>query len=145
MGGRALRFTPIVWGAALALGLVALTLTNLSLNLRFKREQDAASLAQVRDYLALHEASVFSRDPRFPGPHPDPKVVQRVLDDPILRPHLPAALIASAPESTTPWIIAHGAALTVLAGAAFIAALAWPARKPDSHRPHAPMPAEPPP
>jgi hypothetical protein len=123
------RLLAIVWAAAAAFGLLTLTTTNLSLNLPYKRAQDAASLTQIRSYLAAHDASVFTRDPLFPGPHPNPQVVERVLDDPLLRPVLPAIFFSEQPESASgakPWLIEHGALFTLMAFVALLAALAWP-------------------
>jgi hypothetical protein len=74
---RAGRLLAAGWAAAAAFGLLSLTTTNLSLNLPYKRAQDIANLAQVRTYLATRDATVFTRDPLYPGPHPNPQVVQR--------------------------------------------------------------------
>lgn len=133
--GRTSRLLALAWSGAAALGLLTLTTANLSLNLPYKRAQDIANLAQVRAYLATHDATVFTRDPLYPGPHPDPRAVQRVLDDPVLRPVLPEIFFSSAAESdpaTQPWVIAHGRLLVLIALAVFAAALAWPSARPDS-------------
>ena len=100
------RIAALVWSGILLAGLIPLTATNLSVNLPFKRAQDDASLAQVRSYLSAHDATVFTRDPEFTGPHPDPAVVRRVLDDPLLRPLLPVEF--SKTSSHPPGLIALG-------------------------------------
>ena len=124
--GAAPRIAGLLWtGAALA-GLLNLTETNLTLNLPFKRVQDRASLAMVRDYAASGDPAVFTRDPNFSGPHPDPHVVQHVLDTPALRATLPAAVLAAdgSPATIPPWLIRHSRALTALSGMLWIGVLA---------------------
>ena len=127
--GRAGRTVTLAWSASAAFGLLTLTTTNLTLNLPYKRAQDIASLAQVRTYLITQDSTLFTRDPVFPGPHPNPKVVQQVLDDPVLRPVLPLAFFndhSGSHGEPPPWIIAHGRTLFLVALAAFFAALVWP-------------------
>lgn len=76
-------------------GLLTLTTTNLTLNLPYIRDRDAVSLLQVREYIETHDATIFTRDPQHPGPHPDPSAVLLVLDDPLLRNFLPAEFFDS--------------------------------------------------
>lgn len=130
--GRAGRLLAIAWSAAAAVGLLTLTTANLTLNLPYKRAQDVAGLAQVRTYLLSGDATVFTRDPAFPAPHPDPKVIQRVLDDPVLRPVLPIAFSIDYPGSAgepPPWVIFHGRTLTLAALATLGVALFWRGRQ----------------
>ena len=130
--GRSGRLLTLTWSAAAAVGLLTLTTTNLTLNLPYKRAQDIASLAQIRSYLVDRDATVFTRDPLYPGPHPDPTVVQRVLDDPVLRPVLPVAFFTDYPGpagENPPWVIAHGRSLTLIACATLALILLWPRRR----------------
>jgi hypothetical protein len=130
------RLLALAWIAALLFGLLTLTTTNLTFNLPFKRAQDAAGIQQVRTYLATGDATVFTRDPLFPGPHPNPGSIQRVLDDPLLRPVLPAVFFSDRPEAvsgTRPWLIERGRSLALLAAVAFGLALVRLAR--DAKRP----------
>lgn len=137
--GRRVRLALLGWSALALGGLVQLTATNLSLHLPFKRAQDHASLAQVRAYLNTGDASVFSRESPFAGPHPDPAEVIRVLDDPVLRPVLPAAF---RDDEAPPWLIRRAPTLTLAALLMLVTAFAVSSRH-GSKRPHAPVPAKP--
>jgi hypothetical protein len=97
----------------MAVGLLALTVTNLTVHLPFKQAHDRASLALVQSYLATGDADAFTHDPFYEKIHPNPSIVREVLDDPLLRPRLPAALRSSSAQ--LPWIIAHGSTLTIFA------------------------------
>ncbi len=135
------RLLACAWAAAGIFGLIDLTGTNLTLNLQYKRLQDTASLDQVRTYLRTRDATVFTRDPLYPGPHPNPQVVQRILDDPVLRPVLPKAFFIDHPGNAgepPPWVIAHGRTLTIFAFATFVIVLSWPRRR---QSPDVPQPA----
>jgi hypothetical protein len=119
--GRGARIVGLVWCGVAAGGLIGLTETNFTLHLPVKRIQDRANLAIVRDYAHTGDPSVFSRDPNFYGPHPDPGVVQHVIDDPALRAILPADVLA-APDTLAaklPWII-RLSPLLMAVGAAFL-------------------------
>jgi len=108
------RIAGLLWSGVLLAGLIELTTTNLSLNLPFKRAQDNASLTQIRAYLATHDATIFTRDPAVTGPHPDPAIVRRVLDDPLFRPILPEEFTdVSVP---VPRLIDFGPWLALLSG-----------------------------
>lgn len=140
------RLALVGWLATIAVGLGLLTETNLTLHLAYKRAQDRASLAQVRTYLATSDPTVFARDPAFPGPHPDPQAVVRVLRDPVLHPVLPAAFFAAdeIAAAQPPWLARHGAALTLIAAVGLVATLAASlAAPPRSDRSDAPVPAPP--
>ena len=117
------------WLAVLAAGLITLTEANFSVQLPFKRLQDRTNLAIVRAYDETHDAGVFASDSLFHGPHPEPKVVQRALDDPALRRLLPRGLLERGEDvaQTMPWPVIHAPLLTALAGFAFATALwaAW--------------------
>jgi hypothetical protein len=129
---RGARILALGWAAGGAMGLLTLTTTNLSFNLPYKRAQDTASIGQVRQYLSTADAGVFTRDPAYPGPHPNPQVLQQVLDDPILRPVLPAIFFSRESESAPgmkPWLIAQGRILFFLALVGFGGALAWALRR----------------
>ena len=142
--GRAPLWAGLLWtGAALA-GLISLTETNLTLNLPFKRLQDRANLAIVRAYAETRDPAAFTRDPDFSGPHPDPRVVQRVLDDPALRATLPAEVLApeGSPAAVLPWLIRHSRALTGVCGVLWLGLLALLLRG-GSDRPDAPVAAQP--
>jgi hypothetical protein len=117
---RTVRIATLGWTGLLLAGLLTLTTTNLSLHLPYKRAQDTASLAEVRAYLATGDATVFTRDPEHTGPHPDPAVVRRVLDDPYLRKILPAEL--SDPSARPPWVITWSPWLVLLSGSWLIVA-----------------------
>jgi hypothetical protein len=129
--GRSGRLLAIGWSAAAAIGLLILTTTNLTLNLPYKRAQDTESIAQVRTYLATGDFGVFSRDPRFTGPHPNPDIVKQVLDDPLLRPVLPKIFFSDRAESAPgmkPSLITQGRALFVLSSLILLATLAFKMR-----------------
>lgn len=116
--GRRGRLACLGWSTMMIAGLLQLTTTNLSLNLPYKRVQDAIGMVQVQTYLKEGDPAGLTVDPRHPGIHPDPKAVQRVLDDPILRPMLPRTFFTDGrPESTRgakPWVIAQGGVLFLL-------------------------------
>ncbi len=123
------------WAATVAVGLLSLSTFNLSVNLPYKRAQDKASLTQVREYLKTHDGTVFTRDPLFPGPHPDPDHVKQVLDDPVLRRVLPKIFFTDKPESasgTRPWIIEHGRMLFTFASVSLLVTFAWTLRREPS-------------
>lgn len=108
--GRPARFAAIGWICSLLLGLTALTIYNFRVNLPFKRTGDALALESVRTYLQTHDVGAFAGHPEYPGVHPRPIVVARVLADPLLHPKLPQVFFSHAPESVyQPWLIAHGA------------------------------------
>ncbi|MEO6996176.1 MAG: hypothetical protein ABI273_21415, partial [Lacunisphaera sp.] len=90
---RWIRIAGLIWCAVAMAGLIMLTETNFTLHLPFKRLQDRANLAIVRSYAATHDPAAFTRDPNFSGPHPNPRVVQRVIDDPLLRSTLPSEIL----------------------------------------------------
>lgn len=112
--GRPGRLLALGWSAAMIAGLIALTTTNLTLNLPYKRAQDAAGLRQIRTYLATGDAAALAADPPQFALHPDPQAVQRALDDPVLRPRLPKTFF-DAPDAPTPKpaVVAHGRALFI--------------------------------
>ena len=115
---RFIRMAGLIWCAVAMAGLIILTETNFTLHLPFKRAQDRANLAIVRTYAATHNPAAFSSDPNFSGPHPNPRVVQHVIDDPLLRSTLPREIFAPASSEATqlPWLIRHSAALTAASG-----------------------------
>jgi hypothetical protein len=141
--GRAGRVTGLVWCGMAIGGLISLTETNFTLHLPFKRTQDRANLAIVRAYASTGDASVFTRDPNFSGPHPDPRVVQRVIDDPDLRATLPAAVLApeGSPAAELPWVIRHSPALTAVSVALLLGLLTFLFRA-KSDRSHPAVPAQ---
>ena len=141
---RFIRITGLIWCAVAMAGLITLTETNLTLHLPYKRLQDRANLAIVRSYAATHDPAAFTRDPNFSGPHPNPRIVQRVIDDPLLRSILPSEILAPASDDTAdlPWLIRHSAALTVVSGLLLLVALGNALRR-KSNRPDPTMPAQP--
>lgn len=110
------RIAALLWGGCLLAGLLAHSTQVLSLNLPFKRRQDADGLGQIRAYLATNDPRVLAPPAGPPSLHPNPAMVQRVLDDPVLRPILPVEF--SDPTARPPAVIAYGAWLTALALAA---------------------------
>ena len=130
IGARATRIALLLWGGIALAGLIGLTETNLTLHLPYKRSQDRASLAMTREYIATGDASVFTRNANFSGPHPNPKVVQRVLDEPKLRAILPAELLSAEapPRTASLWLIQFSPILTLVAGTALLAALIYSLR-----------------
>lgn len=110
------RIPGLLWGGCVLAGLLLLTTHVLSVNLPPKRRQDRDALAAVRAYLSTGEAAVFTATPAVASAlHPDPAVVRRVLDDPVLRPSLPREFTADLPPT---WLVRHGAWLLALAAAA---------------------------
>lgn len=109
------RIPALLWGGCLLAGLLLLTTHVLSVNLPPKRRQDRDALAAVRAYLTTGDAAAFTATPAVASAlHPDPAVVRRVLDDPVLRPRLPREFTADQPP---PWLVRHGAWLLALAAA----------------------------
>jgi len=109
--GRRGRLACLGWATVMTVGLLQLTTTNLTLNLPYKRAQDAIGLLQVQTYLTDGNPAGLTVDPRHPGLHPDPKTVQRVLDDPVIRPMLPKTFFIGGPDTKSgnkPWVIRHG-------------------------------------
>jgi hypothetical protein len=141
---RFVRIAGLIWCAAAMAGLIRLTETNFTLHLPFKRAQDRANLAIVRAYAATHDSAAFTNDPNFSGPHPNPRVVQHVIDDPLLRSTLPPEIFAPASGETAqlPWLIRHSATLTAASGLLLLCALGNSLR-PKSNRPDPAMPAQP--
>ena len=125
LGSPPLRWLAFGWFAVVAAGLITLTETNLTLNLPYKRAQDAASHRLILEYRATGRADVFSRDADFRGPHPESATVMRVLDDPRLRRTLPPALLLPAddPQQRPPAVVRHAPVLAAVAALALAAAL----------------------
>ncbi|MEO6005704.1 MAG: hypothetical protein ABIZ04_22640, partial [Opitutus sp.] len=119
------RLFLVSWSAAIALGLVTLTESNLSLNLPYKRVHDAASLANVRDYVATARPAVLHRRFGLGEPPDDPTLMRRILDDPNLRSVLPPALLAEDPSAGTrpPLLVQQAPALTLVAAVGIIMVL----------------------
>jgi hypothetical protein len=112
------RPAALTWTGTLLTGLLALTTTNLSLHLPYKRAQDAASLGQIRAYLATRDDTVFAGNPQFPSPLPDAMTARRVLDDPRLLPLLPEEI--ADPAARPPWLIRSSPWLALLSGGAVL-------------------------
>ena len=91
--------------ALLVLGIGLLAAGSLTFNLRFKAEQDRTSSAMIAAYLETHDSEVFQQAPPFMRPHPDPRSVIAVLDDPLLSPVLPPELRGS--TDSRPWPVEH--------------------------------------
>lgn len=141
---RFIRIAGLMWCAMTMAGLIILTETNFTLHLPFKRAQDRANLAIVRTYAATHDPAAFTRDPNFSGPHPNPRVVQHVIDDPLLRSTLPSEILT--PEfhgaDQLSWLIRHSAGLTAASGLLLLCVLGNSLRR-KSNRPDPAMPAQP--
>lgn len=58
-------------------------------------------LLPVQTYLQDGDPAGLTIDPRNPGLSPDPRTVQRVLDDLVVRPRLPGMYFPDGPVSTT--------------------------------------------
>ena len=129
--GLLARLALLAWLAALAFGLVALTEFNLTLNLPYKRAHDAASLANIRDYVRTGDATVLNRKFGFAEPPEDPAVMRRVLDDPRVRRTLPAALYATdlINVNRPPFVVRYSPWLTTIAGVALALAIAVAPRR----------------
>lgn len=129
------RLAALLWCGSAMAGLLALTETNLTRNLPYKRANDRASLAFVHTYLATGDATLFTRDATARAMHPsDPLAVKRIMDNTELRPFLPREL-REPPTGAPflfPWPIAHAAGLTAIAGFFLLACLCVPARKPTA-------------
>jgi hypothetical protein len=83
------RSVTLLWAGCLLAGLLTLTTHVLSVNLPYKRQLDGIGLAQIRSYLVTRDSRVFASAPGLMPLHPDPRMVQQVLDDPLLSPVLP--------------------------------------------------------
>lgn len=104
--GRSARIAALLWSGCLLAGLLTLTTHVLTVNLPFKRRQDAVGLAQIRAYLDTRDPATLSQG-AGPAPlHPDPAVVRRVLDDPVLASTLPRAF--SDPSARPPLFVILG-------------------------------------
>jgi len=116
---RLMRVSLLIGGGIAVAGLIALTETNLTLHLPYKRAQDRASLAVLRSY-ATGDKPAFVRDKNEFGRHPNPLAIQGAFDDPALRAILPADLLVSpdSPPPIPPWVVRQGPALT--AGSAIL-------------------------
>ena len=116
--GRRGRILLLGWSGTALLGLLTLTTTNLSLNLPYKRATDNAAQTQIRTYLATGQRDAFAASTYFAGPQGDLSAVIAVLDDPRLRPSLPAEFRG---QTSRPWFLDHAAALTLIAAVGLIA------------------------
>ena len=102
------------WIALLVLGLGVLATGSLTFNLPFKAEQDRTSSAMIAAYLETHDPAVFQQAPPFLRPHPDPRSVIAILDDPVLLQVLPPELRGApghrpSPIEYAPWLAAVSA------------------------------------
>jgi hypothetical protein len=125
LAGPRARLLALGWGGATALGLIALTSTNLTFHLPFKLQQDRTSLAMVRRYVMTRNPAELVPGPGYTGPHPNPQAVQRVLDDAVLRPFLPRSFStppATADEPPHP-LLAHARSIAIGAFLLFVAVL----------------------
>ena len=110
---RSARLAALVWCGGILAGMLTLSTHVLSLNLPYKRQQDAAGLAQIHTYLATRDASALGHASGSAPLHPDARVVQNALDDPALRTILPAEF--SDLTARPPFIVTQGVWLTLLA------------------------------
>lgn len=120
------RLAGLLWAGCVLAGILTLTTHVLSVNLPFKRRQDAVGLSQIRDYLTTRVPDVFGHESGFPALHPDSGVVRTVLDDPVLRPRLPREFTDR--EALPPWWVRHGPWLLVPAWGSLLTA-AWVKRR----------------
>jgi hypothetical protein len=117
------RLALMGWLTALALGLVTLTETNLSLNLPYKRAHDAASVANLQDYAVTHDATLLHRTFGLAEPPENPELMRQILDEPRLRAVLPQALF-SPHAQTIPGIARVALPAVIIAGVILLLAIA---------------------
>lgn len=116
------RLTLVAWTSVVAFGLLQLSESHLTVNLRYKRAMDRENLAAVRAFLDAPADQRATFEPGMGGLHPDAAVVRSVLEDPLLQPRLPLLLQKVAPPDagTPPFIIRHGLLLGLVAAMATI-------------------------
>ena len=114
--GRITRIPLLLVGGLAIAGLIALTETNLTLHLPYKRAQDHSSLTVLRTYAITGDAAAFAGDDTVFGRHPNPESIRRSFDEPVLRAILPADLLvpADSPAPVPPWPIRNGPVLTAV-------------------------------
>jgi hypothetical protein len=112
------RICAFIWSGTLLAGLLTLTTANLLLHLPFKRAQSETGLTQTRSYLAHRDPAVLI--PKIPAlaVHPNPAVMQEVLDDPELRAVLPREFFDS--SARPPWLIEYSPWLVMLSSAGLL-------------------------
>ncbi len=121
------RIATLVWTGLVLAGLLMLSTHVLSLNLPFKRQQDAAGLAQIRSYLATRDPAALNHESGFAPLHPNPAVVHQVLEETVLQPVLPQEF--TKPAAKPPAGVRLGFWLTILATAGLLfAAMRLPTR-----------------
>src|SRR5688572_4616364 len=134
---RTARLMLIGWAGLVAVGLLNLSESHLTLKLPYKRTVDRDNLAAVRAFLTAPAEIRSEHEPKLAGLYFNPGEVRRVLEDPVLRPRLPVVLRTptAADALTPPWIIREGRGFT-WAGAAILVILAgWIHRRSASSRP----------
>jgi hypothetical protein len=109
------RLALMGWLTALALGLVTLTETNLSLNLPYKRAHDAASLSNLQDYTVAHDANSLRRTFGLVEPPENPELMRQILDEPRLTAVLPQMLF-SPHAKASPWIVSAAPQAVAVSG-----------------------------
>jgi hypothetical protein len=115
------RLFAMAWAAALALGLVALTETNLAHNLPYKRAHDSASVANLQVYLDTHDAMALEQTHGLPETPENPAMMKALLDDARSVALLPPTLRPLAQQSRgRPPVIIAMARLYVMISAAVL-------------------------
>lgn len=100
---RITRPACLLWTGTLLTGLLALTQTNLALNIPYKRQQNHISLSAIRTYLATRDPAALVIEPSAFAPYPDRERLRGLLDDPRVMALLPPPFfITTAAPSDTP-------------------------------------------
>ncbi len=115
-----------VWAGGLALGLSLLGFGSLTLNLPFKVRVDHISVAMIAAYRETRNPLVFEIVSPYLRPHPAPRSVVAVLDDPKLDAILPPE--AHGRPARVPWPVTASPWLAILAST-ILAALVFVGRR----------------
>ena len=87
------RIPVLVWSGTAAIGLLGLTIVNLTLHLPHKRAQDRAASALIGKYQHSGDYQGIAQDPLTRLLHPtDPAAVERMLTHATLRPYWPGEI-----------------------------------------------------
>jgi hypothetical protein len=131
------RLFATAWAAALALGCVTLTETNLSENLPYKRAHDTAVLMNIREFIATRDPALLERRFAFPTALEDPETLLRVLEDPMLNGLLPRSLLTPSNKAfePAPVLVRIASPMVLLTGCGISALLLWMIRRPTAKLP----------
>ncbi|HLP07365.1 MAG TPA: hypothetical protein VK178_04305 [Opitutaceae bacterium] len=109
----------MIWVGLMLSGLGFLGAGSLTFNLPFKELQNETAATMITIYHRTRDPRVFETEPPFLRPHPNPRSVIAVLEDPVLAPILPVELHGA--TASKPWLIEYApwlslGAATLLAG-----------------------------